>query len=139
MFSSLKRPHLLVFSSIELFWSPDVCRLSTHFVFSHFLLLLRNCWANFNQTSHKAPKHSWVKGILFCSNERSRPFPRGDNYEIAKILWQLSKIFSTIAGLISIKLFNTKHPWVKGIQVCSIKHQFLKSYWVYCTFCKDHS
>ena len=31
-----------------------------------------------------ATKHSWVKGIQVCSNEGPRPFPRGDNYEIAK-------------------------------------------------------
>ena len=29
--------------------------------------------------------HLWVKGIQVCSNEGSRPFPMGDNYEIAKI------------------------------------------------------
>ena len=28
---------------------------------------------------------SWVKGIQVCSNEGSRPFPGGDNPEIAKI------------------------------------------------------
>ena len=29
--------------------------------------------------------HLWAKGIQFCSNEGPGPFPRGDNYEIAKI------------------------------------------------------
>ena len=29
-------------------------------------------------------KHPYVKGIQVCSNEEPRPFPRGDNYEIAK-------------------------------------------------------
>ena len=32
--------------------------------------------------------HPWVKGIQICSNEGPLPFPRGDNYEIAKIHWQ---------------------------------------------------
>ena len=30
----------------------------------------------------------WVKGIQVCSNEVPRPFPRGDNYKMAKIHWQ---------------------------------------------------
>ena len=30
-------------------------------------------------------EHPCVKGIQVCSNERPRPFPRGDNYEIGKI------------------------------------------------------
>ena len=33
-------------------------------------------------------KHVWVMGIQVCSNEGPRPFPRGDNYKIAKIHWQ---------------------------------------------------
>ena len=32
-----------------------------------------------------SPKHPWVKGIQVCSNEGPHLFPRGDNYEIAKI------------------------------------------------------
>ena len=63
--------------------------------------------------------HPWVKGIQVCSNKGPRPFPRGDNYQIAKIHWRNLKIFfSWTTGLISTKL-GTMHPWVKGIQVCS--------------------
>ena len=29
--------------------------------------------------------HSWAKGIQVCSKEGSRPFSRGDNYDIAKM------------------------------------------------------
>ena len=36
-----------------------------------------------------------MKRVQICSNEGQCPFPRRDNYEIAK-------------------LPNTKHPWVKG-------------------------
>ena len=57
--------------------------------------------------------HHWMKGILVCSNEGPRPFPRGDNNEIAKF-----KIFSRTTGSILTNL-GTKHPWVKGIQVSS--------------------
>ena len=67
-------------------------------------------------------KHSWVivvKGIQVCSNEGPCPFPRGDNFEIAKIHWQNLKIFfSRTTWPISIEN-GIKHPWVKGIQICS--------------------
>ena len=45
-------------------------------------LVLQNLLANFNQPWHKA---SLGEGDSICSNEGPRPFPRGDNYEIAKI------------------------------------------------------
>ena len=83
--------------------------------FSHFHLLLKNHCANFNQTKHIA---SLGDGIQVCSNEGPRSFPRGDNYEIAKIHYRNLKICSRTIGPISIKLC-TKHPWVKEIQVCS--------------------
>ena len=51
----------------------------------------------------------------FFSIERPYPFPRGDNYKIAKIHWQNLKIFfSRTTGSISTKL-GTNHPLVKGI------------------------
>ena len=43
--------------------------------------LLKNHWANFNQSW---PKHPWMIGIHVSSNEVPRPFPRGDNYEVSK-------------------------------------------------------
>ena len=64
-------------------------------------------------------KYLWVKGIQVYSNKGSRLFPRGDNYDIAKILWRNFKIFfSRTNGTISTKL-GTKHFWVKKIQICS--------------------
>ena len=39
-------------------------------------------------STNPGTKHPLGKGIQFCSNEGPRPFPRGDNYEIAKIHWQ---------------------------------------------------
>ena len=54
-----------------------------------------------------------------CSNEGPRHFPRGDNYEIAKIYWRNLKIFfSRSTGTIST-ILSTMHPWVKEIQDCS--------------------
>ena len=64
-------------------------------------------------------KHQWVTGNQFCSNERSRLFPRVHNYKIVIIHWQILKIFfSRTTGLIWTKL-GTKHSWVDGIQVYS--------------------
>ena len=64
-------------------------------------------------------KHSWVIGIQVCSYEGPRPFPRGDNKEIAKIHRRTLKIFFIrTTGPISTKL-GTKHPWVMGNHVCS--------------------
>ena len=37
--------------------------------------------------------HPWVNGIQFCSKEGPLLFPRGDNYEIAKIHWRIWNIF----------------------------------------------
>ena len=65
--------------------------------------------------------HPWAKEIQICSNEGPHPFPRGDNYPIGKIHWKnLNIFFYRTTGPISHKL-STKHPWVKGIQVCSNK------------------
>ena len=83
---------------------------------SHFHLLLQNHLANFNQTWHKT---CIGEGDSSLFNEGPRPFPRGDNYEIAKVQEQILKIFfSRTTWPISTKQ-GTKHPWVKGIQVCS--------------------
>ena len=75
-------------------------------------------------------KHPWVKGIQVCSNEGLRSFPRGDNYEIAKIHWRIWKIFfSKTTEPISTKL-GTMHHWVKEIQICSNEglHPFPRAY-----------
>ena len=60
--------------------------------------------------------HPCVEGSQVCSNEGPRPFPKGDNYEIAKIHWQIFKIFfSRTSGQISTEL-STKRSWVKGFK-----------------------
>ena len=83
--------------------------------FSHFHFLLKNHKANFNQPWHKA-----TFGVRDSSLFKWwAHFPRGDNYEIAEIHWQIKKIFfSRTTGPISIKI-GTNHPWVKGILVYS--------------------
>ena len=60
---------------------PSVFR-PTVYKFFTFHLLLKNQWANFNQTSLKA---SFGDGDSSFLNERSRPFSRGYIYQIAKI------------------------------------------------------
>ena len=64
--------------------------------------------------------HPWIKGIQVCSNVGSRPFPRRDNREIAKIHCHTCNLifFSRTARPISTKL-STMHPLVKGTQICS--------------------
>ena len=61
-----------------------ICLLSVVVVvvvnFSHFLLLLHNHWANFNQTS---------LGEGDSSFEGPDPFPRVDNYDIVKVHWRI--------------------------------------------------
>ena len=57
-----------------------ICPLSVVLVvenFSHFHLLLKNHWANFNQSWHKAS----LGGVKFVQTKGFvHPFPRGDNY-----------------------------------------------------------
>ena len=83
--------------------------------------------------------HSWVQGIQVCSNERTRPFPRGDNKEITNIHWRNLKIFFLrTTGPISAK-FGTKHPSVMQNHVCSNdgtcpfprgdQYEIVKIYW----------
>ena len=62
--------------------------------FSHFHQILQNHWANFNQTWHKV-------SLGERANEEPHPSQRGNNWEIIKINWQLSKIlFSRTTGQI---------------------------------------
>ena len=81
--------------------------------FSNFHLLLKNQPANFNQTWHKASLGE--RGFKFVQMKGPSQFPRGDNYEIAKIHWCNWKIFSGTTGPISTKL-GTKNLLVRGIQ-----------------------
>ena len=54
-------------------------RLKTFHIFNFFS---KTTWPI--STKH-ATKHPWVKEIQVCSNEGSRPFPRGDNTENVKL------------------------------------------------------
>ena len=62
--------------------------------------------------------------IQVCSNEGPNPFSRGIITKKLKIHWWNLKIFiSRTSEPISTK-FGKKHPWLKGIQVCSNKEPF---------------
>ena len=80
-------------------------------------LLLQNHRGNFNQTWHKASFGNWNLSLL---QWRAMPFPKeilSGNKKIKNR--QLLKIFfSRTSGRILSKL-DTKHSWLKGIQVCS--------------------
>ena len=53
------------------------------------------------------------------SNEGPRPFQKGDNFEIAKILLMKFKNLSSSINSPISTILGTKHHWVNGIQVCS--------------------
>ena len=95
---------------------PSVC-LSVNF--SHFHLLLQNHWAHFNQNWHNA---SLGEADSFSSNEGPQPFPKGDNYEIAKIHWRNFKkiFFSRSTGPISTKLGTYILGW-RGFKFVQMK------------------
>jgi hypothetical protein len=63
--------------------------------------------------------YPWVKGIQVCSNKRSGPLQRGDNHKNVKMGWGHLKIFFSRTTEPILTRLSTKHPWVKGIQVCS--------------------
>ena len=71
--------------SVRLSIRPSVCKPSVVLFFSRttrpISIKLRT-------------KHNWMWGIQVCSNEGLRPFPRGDNYEIAKYIYEIKKKFS---------------------------------------------
>ena len=54
-------------------------------------------------------EYPWVKGIQVCTNEKPRPFPGEDNYEIAKIHWRNFNIF-----LLQNPLANFNQTWHKA-------------------------
>ena len=63
--------------------------------------------------------HPLVKGTEICSNEGPHPYPRGDNYEVAKIHWR--KLKKNLLLKNNWTNFNQtwhKDPCEKGIQVC---------------------
>ena len=53
-----------------------------------------------------------MKGVHVCSNDGLRPYPRGDNYEMAKIHRRNSKIFFRTTERISTKLDTKQQSWV---------------------------
>ena len=64
-----------------------------------FKNLLQNHWANVNQSWHNASLGK--RDLRFFLNEGSRPFPRGNYYEIAKIHRRnLKNLFSRTTGRI---------------------------------------
>ena len=74
---------ILKWAFLIAFCRASVC-LSVNF--SYFQLLLKNYWANFNQTWHNASTGEGDSSLLKW--RAPRPFLRGDNLEIAKIHWQ---------------------------------------------------
>ena len=65
-------------------------------------------------------KHPLVKGIRICWNEGPQLFFKGRCLrEIAKMHWRNFKIFFSRTTMPISTKHGAKHPWVKGIHVCS--------------------
>ena len=82
-----------------------------------FKNLLKNHWANFTQTWHKASLGILMQVYL---NERTHPFPKGDNLEKTENILMKFKIF------LQNNWANFNQTWHKssvGVCVCV------------CTFC----
>jgi hypothetical protein len=145
---TINKPHFLLTWAEKLIWAPLItcCPLFISRL-SHFLLLLQNNLANFNQTLY----NSSLKRIHFCSNEGKHP-PKGDTCNskwieipeqfLAHLSWKLKwailiarcpssvcpsvrpsvnfyifDFFSRTTGPILTKL-GTNHPWGEGILNC---------------------
>ena len=70
--------------SLKWIFLIEICPLSVGIViinFSHFCFFSRTTWLISFQLD---TKHSWMKGIQVCPNEKPCPLPRGDNYEREK-------------------------------------------------------
>ena len=93
----------IVCSSVCLSVRLSICLLTIH-IFNFFSRTT-------GPTSTKLDrKHPWVEGIQVCSNERPRPFPRGDNSQNVNLYWKCFKIFlSRTTGP-----FSTKFTWHKA-------------------------
>ena len=83
------------------------------------------CWRNLKIFRATEPistklgtKYSWVKGTQVYSNEGPHPLFKGRLLRNSENTLTNLKIFSRTTCPISAKL-DTKHPWVKGSQVCS--------------------
>ena len=82
------------------------------------IFFIRTTWPISTKLGTKHPRVMGIQFLLII-NEGPRPFPRGDNKEIAKIHWWPLKIFFLrTTGPISMKL-GTKHPKVMGNHICS--------------------
>ena len=115
-------------SSRKIFWSPAVRRLSVN-----CLQLLKNHWANMNQTWHKK---FWVKGIQISFNEGPGPFLqmngqvlailRRDNNEIHVVTmhWPRLTIFPKTTGPITTNLTKSILGW-RGLNFLPLNGQDL--------------
>ena len=97
-------------------YTPIICLA---FLELNLTLSLCNLWARVRRKLI-----DWYMYVIFANavlifSSPEPKAPKGGNYEKLKIHWRNFKIFfSRTTGPISTK-FGIKHPWVKGIQVCS--------------------
>ena len=102
-------------------------------------ILLQNHWANFNQTWHKASL--WMMEIQVCLKEGPHAFPRGVNYKIAKIHWEIWKYSSpeplgqfkiyfarSILGWREFKFVQIKWPTLFQGEIISKKWNYIDKF-----------
>ena len=87
--------------NLKIFFSRTTGPILTHLSTKHPCIMgIQICsnWGNlkifFSRntgpiSSKLGTKHPWVMGIQVCSNEGPQPFPRGDNYEITKYIYEI--------------------------------------------------
>ena len=90
------------------------------------------CLIIFHMFSQEEPLNQFQPNLVQCprgwrefkcvqTNQRTRPFPRGDNNEIAKIYRRLKIFFSRLTSPISTKFNAIKLSWLRGFK-------FIKNY-----------
>jgi hypothetical protein len=94
---------------------PSVCTSVNFYIFDFFSRTVGPILTRLNTN------HPWVKGIQVCSKEGDIPSPRGDNRERVKLHSKFLKIFFFRTNRPNSIKLGTNYPWIKEIQVCSIK------------------
>ena len=84
-----------------------------------FCILIFSSRTTYPISTKLGTKHPWMKGIQAFSNEGPGPYPRWDNYELAKMYWQ---IFPRTSVQISTKL-STKHIGWREFKFIQMKGQ----------------
>ena len=101
--ASVSKPVQQFFFSIRVLWNFVVSK-DTLWRYAY----LQEMLIFFSSGIHRT-KYSLMKGIQICSSKGPNPFPKGDNNNIAKILYQNFKNL-----LLQNHWANINHTWLKA-------------------------